>query len=57
MGCVYITMLGTGPEEGLLEEPTEGDLPRDTLPCPPPPSSLAPISFDLTRPELDDDSW
>jgi hypothetical protein len=30
-------------------------LPRDTLPCPPPPSSLSPHSFDLTAEYWDDD--
>lgn len=49
-------MRESGPEEGKLDELLE-ELPRDTVPCPPPPSSLSPISIDLTRPELEDDSW
>lgn len=41
------------PDDTLPEPMT---LPRDTLPCPPPPpSSLAPISFDLASDHLDED--
>jgi len=49
------------PETTLIPIPestpeVEIERPRDTIPCPPPPpSSLAPMIFDLASDELDED--
>jgi hypothetical protein len=56
---------GVGPEDKIkIEDDTEEDFEdvRDTLPCPPPlpppaPSSLSPVTFNLTAPEFDDEGW